>query len=158
MKKFRFTLQAVRTLRQRAEQVALEHYAQALLAHRQALDKLEAVQRELQSLWAQWQEKLSGGLPAIQLAQLQAYVRTVQERQQEGEKAVAASLRRVNHQSKELLRARQQREVVERHFEQRKQRYDRELEAAEQKLLDELAGQGGLAQTLLNCQPHNAWN
>lgn len=158
MKKFRFTLQAVRTLRQRQEQVALEQYAQALLAHRQTLEKLEAVQHELQMLWTQWQEKLAAGLPAVQLAQLQAYVYTVQERQREGEKAVAASLRRVNHQSKELLRARQQREVVDRYFEQRKQRYDRELEAAEQKLLDELAGQSGLAQTLLNCQPHNAWN
>jgi hypothetical protein len=38
MKAFRFTLEAVRTLRQRQEHEALEHYARALLARQQVLD------------------------------------------------------------------------------------------------------------------------
>jgi len=47
MKSFRFTLEAVRTLRQRQEQAAMEQYAQALLARQQAVAKLEALQHEL---------------------------------------------------------------------------------------------------------------
>ena len=47
MKPFRFTLQAVQTLRQRQEQKARECYARALLAHRQALGQLKQVEIEL---------------------------------------------------------------------------------------------------------------
>ena len=43
MKKFRFTLDAVRVVRQREEKEALESYSSALLARQKALDRLEEV-------------------------------------------------------------------------------------------------------------------
>jgi hypothetical protein len=46
MKAFRFTLEAVQTLRHRQEQQAMETYVHSLLARQQVLDRLEAA-REL---------------------------------------------------------------------------------------------------------------
>ena len=41
MKSFKFSLQALRTLRQREEQAALEEYTQSLMARERALSQLE---------------------------------------------------------------------------------------------------------------------
>jgi hypothetical protein len=49
MKPFHFSLEAVRVLRQRQEKAALEQYASALNAQRQAEERQEAVQKELPS-------------------------------------------------------------------------------------------------------------
>ena len=64
MKAFRFTLEAVRTLRQRQEQEAQEQYAQALLARQQALNRLDAVQRELNAGFAELRAQLAKGCAA----------------------------------------------------------------------------------------------
>ena len=157
MKPFRFTLQAVRTLRQRQEQAALKDYAAAALAHQRALEAVVAVQRELEAAWTQVETKTRGGITAVQLTQLQAHARAVAERLRLAEEALAATLLAVNRALQKLAAARRQREVVDKLFEKRKHNHQRQLLAAEQKLSDELAQSGGM-KSLFDAAPRALWN
>ena len=157
MKPFRFTLQAVRALRQRQEQVVLKEYAGAVLAHQRALEAVQTVRRQLESAWALTEEKTRAGLTAAQLTQLQAHALVVAERLRQGEAALAATLLAVNRWLQKLAAARRQREVVDKLFEKQKLRHQRRLLAAEQKLLDELAQTGGMT-TLFDAPSRAHWN
>ena len=157
MKPFRFTLQAVRTLRQRQEQTALKEYAVAALAHQRALDAVQTVQRELESAWGLVEKKTLDGVTAAQLTQLQAHARAVAERVRQAEEALAGTLLAVNRALQKLVAARRQREVVDKLFEKQKLRHQRRVLAAEQKQLDEFAQTGGRA-TLFDAPPRALWN
>src|SRR6185436_18232796 len=54
MKKFQFKLQAVLTLRQREEQVALEGYSRALQSRQAAAERLAEIERDLSESRRQW--------------------------------------------------------------------------------------------------------
>ena len=154
MKPFHFTLEAVRTLRQRQEQNAMEQYAQALLARQQTLDRLDAIQRELNAGWQQLREKLGGGCAASQLAQANDYHRALGKRRDECMSALGLAERRVNATLQAMLTARQQREIVEKSREKQKARHLREVFRAEQKVMDDMAGRR--ANSSLNWNPTEA--
>ena len=82
MKSFHFTLEALGTLRQRQEQKAMEQYAQSLIVRRQAVDGLEAVERELSACWQEWRDRLAGGCAAAEAAQAHAYQRSLAQTQE----------------------------------------------------------------------------
>jgi flagellar export protein FliJ len=130
MKPFHFTLEAVRTLRQRQEQNAMEQYAQTLLTRQQTLDRLDAIQRG----------QLARGCTASQAAQTHDYHRALAKRRDEAIVALGLAERRVNAALQTMLTARQQREIVDKCCEKQKARHLREQFRAEQKLLDDLAG------------------
>ncbi len=140
MKPFHFTLEAVRTLRLRQEQNAMEQYAQALLIRQQTLDRLDAVQRELNSGWQELRGLLAKGCTASRAAQLQDYHRALGKRRDEVILALGVAERRVNAALQAMLTARQQREIVDKSREKQMARYLREQFLTEQKLLDDLAG------------------
>ena len=140
MKKFHFTLEAVRTLRQRQEQDAMDQYAQALVARRVALERMEAVQREFQSCWQELRGLLGRGCAAAKAAQAHAYHRSLEQRREECAATLGAAERRVNLALNSMLAARQQREIVDKAFEKQKARHQRERLRGEQKLMDDLAG------------------
>ncbi|HZQ48493.1 MAG TPA: flagellar export protein FliJ [Verrucomicrobiae bacterium] len=140
MKPFHFTLEAVRTLRQRQEQNAMEQYAQALLARRQILDRLNAVEQDLNAGWQELRGQLAKGCPASQAAQAHDYHRALGKRRDEAIAALGIAERRVNAALQAMLTARQQREIVDKSCEKQKARHLREQFQAEQKLLDDLAG------------------
>jgi flagellar export protein FliJ len=140
MKPFHFTLEAVRTVRQRQEQNAMEQYAQALAFRQQALDRLEAVQRELSAGWNDLRDRLAKGCTAVEAAQANDYHRSVVRRRDECAVALGSAERRVNSALQTMLAARQQRELVDKFFTKQKGSHNRELARHEQKMLDDLAG------------------
>jgi flagellar export protein FliJ len=143
MKAFHFTLEAVRTLRQRQEQTAMEQYAQALLARQQMLDKLNAVQLELTASADALRAKLTAGCTASEAAQATEYHRALGKRRDECQAQLGLAERRVNAALQAMLGARQQREIVDKYFDKQKSRHQREVLLDEQKLLDELSGRRG---------------
>jgi flagellar export protein FliJ len=140
MKGFHFTLEAVLTLRQRQEQKAMELYAQALLGRHQALEKLAAVQRDLETGFRELREQMARGCTASHVSQAQDYHRSLAKRRDECALNLATAERRVNAALQAMLSARQQREIVDKYFDKQKARHGREVARNEQKFLDDLAG------------------
>jgi flagellar export protein FliJ len=140
MKAFHFTLEAVRTVRRRLEQTAMEQYAQALLARQQAFERLDAVQRQLNEGQQELRGQLTAGCTAQQAAQAHDYHRSLGTLRDELSLALGVTERRVNATLQSMLAARQQREIVDKSFTKQKTRHERGQFLAEQKAMDDLAG------------------
>ena len=138
MKKFRFTLQAVLTLRQRAEQAALESYGRALRARAAAQPPLAEVAAELPAVWALWRAQLDGGCPAAEAAQTRSYCGALEERKTKCEAALHLAERELDAASRTLLKARQGREAVEQLQSAQHERHARALRLEERKEIDDL--------------------
>ncbi len=158
MQSFRFTLQAVRTLRLRQEQAALAHYLRAVQTHERDRDELRRIQCELEAAWVRLRQGLPAGLSARQLSQLHAYSWTVEERRRAGEAAGQLSLQLMSQAAQSLRLARQQREVVDKYYDKQKRSHDRRLQLAEQKLMDDLAYQGPASAGLVDSGSATGWN
>ena len=139
MKVFQFTLEAVRTVRQRQENEALEHYARALLARQQVLDLLESLQQRIRDDFVQRRKLLAEGCTAAQAAQGQNYHRSLEKKRDEGVTALEQAERRVNADSQVMLAARQQREIVDVYCEKQRAVHQRAQLREEQKIMDEFA-------------------
>ncbi len=140
MKSFHFTLESVRTLRQRHEQEAMDQYARMLLARRLAMDRLEAVQKQLSAGWQELRQLLARGCEAASVTRIQDYHRSLEKRRDEFVAALGVAERRVNAAFQSMLAARRDREIVDKCFDKQKARHQREQVKAEQKFLDDLAG------------------
>lgn len=139
MKPFKFTLQSVRTVRQRHEQEAMEAYARALLERMRALAQLEDAERELSAGQAEWQRTAQQGCRAAEMARHAEHCQAL-SRQRDGRAALLSEAeRRANAALKQMLLARQQREAVDTFLSKQQLAYDRALTREEQKFLDELA-------------------
>jgi flagellar export protein FliJ len=139
MKAFQFSLEAVRTLRQRQENDALDQYARALALRQRALNALEAARERIQAHWAETRRQMARRCTALQVSQLQSHGRVLEQRQQECVTALRAAERGVNAASQVMLLARQQREIVEVYREKQIVRHQRLEAVAEQKMSDEFA-------------------
>lgn len=142
MKPFRFTLEALQTLRQREEHLALETYARAVQTRAEATARMETVRRELEAGWATLRETTQRQTPAFHIRQLESYCAAVDERRKECLAVVEAAQIAVQKAWILLLQARQKREIVENYFTRQKAGYDLAAQREEQKLLDELASHG----------------
>jgi flagellar protein FliJ len=158
MKRFRFSLQAVLTVRQRREQTALEHFSRAIAVRQLAIDRLNETKRRCEAAWALSRERTAEGAPAAHLAQLRDYCRDMEKFQKECELAVAAAQRVVDQKWEKLVAARQAREVVDKLLKRQRERYDRELQREEQKLLDDMASRRTPAATNPKVNFQNALN
>ncbi|HWD18206.1 MAG TPA: flagellar FliJ family protein [Verrucomicrobiae bacterium] len=150
MKAFRFTLEAVHTLRLRQENDALEQYSRALLIRQQALAALETVRDRIQANWVEMRQLLAGLCAAAQMRQLQDFHRALEQRQQECVAALRAAERSVHAASQNMLLARQQREIVDSYRDKQIARHQRAEAREEQKVIDEFAGR---RSPLLNLSP-----
>lgn len=139
MKAFRFTLEAVRVVRQRQEETALEQYAQALLARQQAADRLQSAQEELKAAWRHQQDLLASGATAAQLQQIVGCSQFLENRAKALEKALQEAVLAEERRRQQYLAARQQREIVDKYREKQKAQYDLVTAREDQKTLDELA-------------------
>ncbi|HZM01859.1 MAG TPA: flagellar export protein FliJ [Candidatus Saccharimonadales bacterium] len=140
MKTFHFTLEAVRTLRQRQEQNAMEQYAQSLLARQQAMDRLAAVEHELSLCWEELRGHLAKGCVASKAAQAHDYQRSLARSRDELAAALGAAERRVNAALQCMLIARQQREIVDKCSDKQKALHQHGVARGEQKFMDDLGG------------------
>ena len=85
MKKFSFSLQALRVLRERQEQLALQDYGKALQLWEQARDQVDAIRHQFQSACLEAQQKLMDGCSGSELMQLQGYCQSLEQRRRECE-------------------------------------------------------------------------
>jgi len=139
MKAFRFTLEAVRTLRQRQEREALEDYIRALLDRQQVLQLLEAVDQSIARDFAQMRQLRAGGCTGAQAAQAQNYHCSLEMMRDNRLADLGDAERRVNEASKAMLVARRQREMVEVYREKQQAVHQRLEWREEQKIMDEFA-------------------
>lgn len=139
MKAFKFSLQPLRTLRERQEQTVLHEYAATVAARQRALDQLAAAEQERERAWATLTKQGSEGATARALAQLQAYGAAQERtcRRCEQELRSAAELMRVAFDR--LVAARKATAVVDRYFELQRRAFLRRRRLHEQQLLDELS-------------------
>lgn len=154
MKAFKFTLEAVRTLRTRQEKNALEQYGKAVQAREQATDLLWKVRGELEQIFVERRAQMDGTV-AANLAKLEQWSGEVASREKACLQTVQLAAQRVETTWQVLLVARQEREIVEKYLGQQRDRYDRALDREEQKSLDELANRPSAFATVT---PNFAWN
>ncbi len=158
MKAFKSSLQALRTLRERQEQEALQEYGRTLQAQEQARTKLDGVQQELVECWVELHQLLEAGGAAEKLAHLQAYCQTVERRRRASEHALNVARNNARCAFTHLLAARQARTVVDKLIESQKRHYHRQRRRHEQKQLDELASRRNTLFTLLHLTREPLWN
>jgi flagellar export protein FliJ len=139
MKAFRFSLEAVQTLRHRQEQHAMEQYVRSLLARQQALDHLDLVRERIRQNQQELGRLLSAGCTAAVAAQAQLFERSLERVQGERVAALAVTERRVNANFQAMIVARQKRKMVESFRKRQQARHQRAELREEQKLLDDLA-------------------
>jgi flagellar export protein FliJ len=140
MKKFLFTLEAVRTVRRRQEHVTVDQYVRALLDRQKAVEAVEEMERQLEANSREVGRVLSAGCTAAHAFQLNNYHRFLEKQQEQRSKELAAAEQRLTAAFQAMLLARQQREIVESYRKRQHARYQRDLLREEQKALDELAG------------------
>jgi flagellar export protein FliJ len=154
MKAFKFTLEAVRTLRTRQEKNALEQYGKAVQTREQATRLLWKVRGELEQIFEERRGR-TDGTAAADLAQFDKWSGEVANREKECLQTVQLASQRVETVWQDLLLARKEVEIVEKYLNQQRELYDRSLDREEQKSLDEMAGRRGAAHVLT---PAFAWN
>ncbi len=139
MKKFRFTLDAVRVVRQREEKEALESYSSALLARQKALDRLEEVRLQQAEASEQTRQEMSAGCTAGRLRQRQSFHESlrISLRECEGRLVLAETVQQSAMQR--LVQAKQRRDVVDKAFERQHAGHQKGVMVEEAHLLDELA-------------------
>jgi flagellar export protein FliJ len=140
MKAFHFTLEAVRTVRERHEHAAMEQYAQALVAREQAAQRVNAVQDRLKDVGQEIHGLLTAGSAASKVAQAHDCHRSLQQQLNECVAALGLAECQVNVALNAMLAARRQREIVDKFHDKQKTRHRREQLRGEQKVLDDLAG------------------
>jgi flagellar export protein FliJ len=151
MKAFRFSLQSVRVIRERKEQVSQIAYADALRAHEAALERWQRASDALALGWEALCQQLSAGATATELRRARSWCSTLEARQNES----AAELRRakdaLDTASRALMNAARDRQALDRLHDKCRRAYDRDAQREEQKRLDELGlrlNAGGLLRGL----------
>lgn len=139
MKRFRFSLQAVHTLRQRLEQVALEAYSQTLLRRQQVLARLQAIDFGLELAWAALRTWQTQDMAAAELRAAHEFCALLSEQKKETAGQLREAQQLVDVAWKKLVLARQRREGVEKYRQRQWAAYQVAAQREDQKLLDEVA-------------------
>lgn len=144
MRKFRFSLQAVFTVLQQREQVALEAYAGALAVRQRAVEKLSDAQRQCLEAWDFNRQRVVSGAPAALVMQAGQFCVLAKELQERRAEAVRCAQQAVDGTLGTLLEARRSREAVDKFRARQQERYNREIQRQEQKTIDDLAQHVGV--------------
>lgn len=139
MKKFRFTLDAVRVVRQRAEKEALEAYSAALSARQKAFDKVEAVRLQQAEASEQTRQEMTAGCTSGRLRLRQSFHESLRISLRECESRFAQAEMVQQNAMQRLVQAKQGREVVDKAFERQQAGHAKQVMMEEARLLDELA-------------------
>jgi flagellar export protein FliJ len=140
MKKFKFSLEAVRLLKNRIEEAAAQKHARALVNMSKAKAELAETEKELNGA-ALMQFSAGKGTPASELVQLSQYINAL-------EKVRRERLERCLHAEKEaalaraaLEKAAREREILDRLHDHQHAAHKFHVARQEQKWMDELAQQ-----------------
>jgi flagellar export protein FliJ len=140
MKKFRFTLEPLKIVRERKEREALERYAQVLAEHSRTMERLGALNQELIQAQSEIKQRLTTSTPVTQIIQQQLYCAHLSERIKTVQNEIIQIEQKIKLAMQAVLSTRHEREVVDKFLANQRAAYDRELTLEEQKAIDELAG------------------
>lgn len=154
MKAFRFTLEAVETVRQRQEQQAMETYVHVLLVRQQALERVEAARERIRLNQQEMNRLLGGGCTASELAHAGVYERALEKQHTDLVVALSQEERRVQAALQAMLAARRRRKMVGNFRAKQLARHQRAEWREEQKQLDDLASRRG--RSVLAWNPEEA--
>jgi len=138
MRRFRFSLQPVRLLREQREQTARQRYADALRACEEAALQLQSANEELARGWAAACDDLAAGVAASRLLRTRAWCGVLEFRQKERVAAFEKTRQAVDTALREVMIATREREALDHYHDKRRRAYDRDAQREEQKELDEI--------------------
>lgn len=142
MKAFRFSLQPIRVLREQKEHEAQQQYVQALRACEEAAARVRNASAELASCWSLLGEELATGTEATELLRTRAWCNVLELRLKEHASALEEARHNMDAVWREMMLATRDREAIDHYHDKQRRAYDRDLQRAEQKELDELALRG----------------
>jgi flagellar export protein FliJ len=149
MKPFKFTLEPLRTVRQRQERQAMEAYAMALFERARALKQVQFAERLLAGAQVDWQRSAAEGCPAVEMSRHALHCHDLAGKCLEQHSLFNVAEQTACTRLKEMLLARQQCQAVDKFLVRQRLAYNRELSRQDQKFIDELAQRRldpGLAQ------------
>lgn len=151
MKGFVFSLQALLTLRQRQERLALEQYGRALQARATACAAVQQAQADLACAWSTLRAELETSCYAARVAFHRAQCSALEERSRRAQAEVQSAGHALRKTLGAFTEARRRREAVDRVRERRRLAFEREGMRQESRILDDLAGR--CARPMLGGQP-----
>jgi flagellar export protein FliJ len=158
MKPFKFTLEAVRTVREREEQRALHDYVATLRALEEARRRVEVVDEEMGRAWGEFRQSILGSCSAAEIARIGDYCEMLARRKRDLEASVQAARVLANRAFTRYLAAHQACTVVEKCYENQRDRHHRDRRKHEQKTLDDLAQRSLTLASLVMRSRGTIWN
>jgi len=140
MKPFRFTLEAVQTVRNRATNEALEQFARALKLRANAEHELANAEAALRNHLEEWRGKMTKSFSPGEMVQRE-HARTILETQRNERIKQLRDAAQAADKAQALFQfARQKSEVVERFHERQRHEFNLAVLKEEQHLQDDFAG------------------
>lgn len=158
MKPFRFTLQAVRTVREREAQQALHEYVALLRALEDAKSRLRAAEEDLADGWDEFRRAAQANASAAELTRVQDWCELLLQRRREADAALKTARFKAHKALARYLAAHQACAVVEKGYARQRQAHERLRRKHEQKLTDDLAQRTFVLATLLRRSRRTVWN
>lgn len=142
MKKFCFTLSAVRELRQAEEEEAQKSFAAAVRACEETAARLAVIEQDLQTAWQLLRDRSLQSTRADQMARARSWCSVLDERRELLAVALKKCQGHVEAMHKLLHLAAMRREALDRIREKQFRAHERAAQHEEQKFLDEMATRG----------------
>lgn len=140
MKKFRFSLEAVQTVRARAAREALENYARKLRARLAAEANLAKAEAALAEHLADWRRSMLQSFSPGQMLQHEHARVMLEARRNERAKELREAVVNATQAHSAFQFSRQKSDVVDRFHDRQRRDFNLAVLKDEQHLLDELAG------------------
>jgi flagellar export protein FliJ len=139
MKPFRFSLQAVLTVRLNQESKAMELFVRAQTEHQKNLARQRAIREEMEEIFERRRDTLRKAAASEDIHEMQLGLRALQESMRLCQLDLQRSQANFDEKSRALLQARQKREAVDKLHEKQFAGYQTQVSREEQKLADDLA-------------------
>lgn len=154
MKPFRFPLESLRVLRKQKENLAQQHYANALTACDRAETDLQKTVAELTAGWDSLSQELANGIVAGKIIGTRTWWLVLEIRRNEHKAALDEAHHAAGKAFQEMLAAVRDREALDRFHDKSRRAHDCEAQREEQKNFDEMAVQSSGANRLLQLAGH----
>jgi len=136
---FRFSLERLRALRERGEDLAKQELAGALHRRASCAERLRAMGEEISGAFAEQRAAADGAVSAADLAAHQAYLERMEQVREAGRLDLDRQEAEVDARRDALREAARERQALERLKERRRADHERAAARAEGVVLDEIA-------------------
>jgi flagellar export protein FliJ len=146
MKRFHFSLQAVRAWRERLERGAMEKFAQSARLALEAQRRLDAMDAEIEQNRSAWRQGMATGCAAVEILHRQQHGAFLEGRRVARLRERDEAERQSRRAQADMMTARQKRELVDKLRDRLQTRHDIEAARVAQCELDDLAAARHLAR------------